>query len=130
MTKKLDSMLKTKIAVVSCMRDYVSKKERPSRKTAVQIQKYGAEISYTDCFTEKGFRPQYHNEVLITVDGSGEISTQFPVNHRNSAEKDTEIKNQVFSKNCGGDDQKIFPHQMSGSDQAADIRLRGIQPDN
>lgn len=73
MTDKLASMLRPKYAVISCMREYVGNKDRPSKTTAEQLRKYGAEIFYTDCFAEEGRLPQFHSEVLITVRENGEI---------------------------------------------------------
>ncbi len=74
MTEKLASMLRPKYAVISCKREYEPKKDRPSRTAADQLRKYGAEIFYTDCFAEEGRQPRYHEEVLITISETGDIS--------------------------------------------------------
>ena len=74
MTEKLASMLRPKYAVISCMREYDAEKDRPSKNTADFLRKYGAEILYTDCFEESGFQTQYHDEILIRIDGNGTIN--------------------------------------------------------
>ena len=73
MTDKLASMLRPKYAVISCMREYVEEKDRPSKNTADSLRKYGAEIMYTDCFEESGHQPEYHDEILISIDENGTI---------------------------------------------------------
>ena len=74
MTEKLASMLRPKIAVISCMREYVPKKDRPSAAAADLLRGYGAEICYTDCFAEEGQEPARHKEVLVTIDETGIIN--------------------------------------------------------
>ena len=73
MTEKLASMLRPKYAVISCMREYDEKKDRPSKYTADVLRKYGAEIMYTDCFEEAGHQAEYHDEISIWIDEKGTI---------------------------------------------------------
>ncbi|MBQ6509788.1 MAG: MBL fold metallo-hydrolase [Flexilinea sp.] len=74
MTEKLASMLRPKYAVVSCMREYDAKKDRPSQTALDHLRKYGARIFYTDCFAEEGRQAYWHEEVLITISEDGGIA--------------------------------------------------------
>ena len=74
MTEKLADMLRPKYAVISCMREYVEQKDRPSKQTADLLRKYGAEIFYTDCYEEPGHEARYHEEILFVIDENGNIS--------------------------------------------------------
>lgn len=74
MTEKLAAMLKPKYAVVSCMREYDAKKDRPSKTAMDLLRQYGTEIFYTDCFAEEGHPAVFHEEVLIEISSSGEIT--------------------------------------------------------
>ena len=73
MTDRLASMLRPKYAVISCMREYDAKKDRPSQSVADALRKYGAEIFYTDCFAEENRPPAFHEEVLLTIDPAGRM---------------------------------------------------------
>lgn len=69
MTEKLASALRPRYAVISCMREYVEKKDRPSKSAAEWLRKYGAEVLYTDCFAEEGYPVRYQEELLFTITG-------------------------------------------------------------
>ncbi len=75
MTEKLAAMLRPEYAVVSCMREYDSEKDRPSQTALDHLRKYGARIFYTDCFAEEGCQPEFHEEVLIIIDDNGTLRT-------------------------------------------------------
>lgn len=74
MTEKLASMLKPKYAVISCMREYDAEKDRPSKTAMDHLRKYGAEIFYTDCFSEEGRQAGFHEEILISIAENGNIT--------------------------------------------------------
>ena len=82
MTEKLAAMLRPKITVISCMREYDAKKDRPSKSAADMLRKYGSEIIYTDCYEEPGRPAEYHEEVLITIDETGRIEIVSPAGYR------------------------------------------------
>lgn len=73
MTPKLAEMLRPKYAVISCKREYDAAKDRPSEKAAEMLRKTGAEVFYTDCFAEAGKMPEYHEEILLSVQEDGSI---------------------------------------------------------
>lgn len=78
MTDRLASMLRPKITVISCKREYDAKKDRPSKTCTDLLRKYGSEIIYTDCFSEAGRPVHYHEKVLITINKKGTIRILSP----------------------------------------------------
>ncbi len=74
MTEKLAAALRPRYAVFSCMREYVERKDRPSKNAAELLRKYGAKVYYTDGFAEEDPPIPSAEELLFTVADDGTIT--------------------------------------------------------
>lgn len=60
-------------AVISCQRQYVPKKDRPSKKVADLYRERGSSIYYTDSFAEPGHAAIKREALVFTITDEGEI---------------------------------------------------------
>lgn len=82
MTPQLTRNLRPRYAVISCMREYVEKKDRPSMQAIRLLRENGARVWFTDAFDDGKNPPRFHRavEFLLTDDGIIHNSNQPGVN--------------------------------------------------
>ena len=76
-TSKLVQMLQPQYTVFSCSKDYIARKDRPSKTVVDMFRNNGSEIYYTDSFAEEG-RPVIKREaVIFQINEQGVINPPF-----------------------------------------------------
>lgn len=62
------------IAVISCGREYVARKDRPSMGVIERLRTNGSGVYFTDAFAPGGETPSEHRALLVTVSEDGTLS--------------------------------------------------------
>lgn len=73
MTEKLADKLRPRHAVISCGAEYIPSKNRPSRDVVELLQRYGAEVWFTDSFSAPWHRAEEWSAVDFTILEDGAI---------------------------------------------------------
>ena len=74
LTPKLVEALRPKHAVISCGRDYVERKDRPSMDAITLLWAAGARVWYTDCCDDGVQGVRRCSETVFTIDDAGTIT--------------------------------------------------------
>lgn len=72
-SEKLLEKLRPRYAVISCEAAYSERKDRPSRRTAELLERYGVRYWFTDCFSADWHAPTYWSSVDFTICDDGTI---------------------------------------------------------
>ena len=75
-TPEIAKALHPRYSVISCKREYVPSKDRPSKTVADLLRINGSDVIYTDCFHEEGFPVRYRKAVRMDICPDGTIRSE------------------------------------------------------
>lgn len=64
------------IAVISCDKDYIARKDRPSNQVCDWLEAVGAKVYFTDAFSLRGAPPSRHRAVIAAIEADGTITIE------------------------------------------------------
>lgn len=64
------------IAVISCDKDYIARKDRPSNQVCAWLEAVGAKVYFTDAYSLQGAPPSRHRAVIAAIEADGTITIE------------------------------------------------------
>lgn len=74
LTETLVRRLRPSHAVISCGAEYIPRKDRPSQAGVELLERYGAQVWFTDSFSAPWRAPLYHRSIHFTIHENGTVT--------------------------------------------------------